>query len=300
MGLSRRAILARLAGGVALLGGGVAVWQRRELGARLTNLRAIFSQSEYLDGLETPEELLTYIKNHRSDVALVSYAAAGDGSIDPAEADLSLGATEAMPLASTIKIIVLAAYARAVVAERLNPDAPISLAQWERYYVPGTDGGAHAESLAALDIATDDNGWASQRTQTVPLHEIVRAMIRFSDNAATDYLRTRLGAAALESVIGEGNLQDQEPVHSFVGEVLLWSNHDAPRLTDARLNELLALSREEYLAEIARYEERYLTTEWGPKNGNGETNTLQRRTSPISGSRRTNCHRKGRPRNTPV
>jgi beta-lactamase class A len=54
------------------------------------------------------------------------------------------------PLASAAKVLHLTAYAQAVVAGRLDPDAPVPVAEWERWYVPGTDGRAHHHALRTL------------------------------------------------------------------------------------------------------------------------------------------------------
>ena len=101
-----------------------------------------------------------------------------------------------MTLASTIKIVVLAAYAREVAAGRLDPHAELPIREWERFYLPGTDGGAHAAALAALGIPTDQDGFASNPEAAVSWDRIAQAMIRSSDNAATDLLLIRARRSA--------------------------------------------------------------------------------------------------------
>jgi hypothetical protein len=100
--------------------------------------------------LSTPEKMLNYLSRHRRDVALVSYSVRPDGTVDQDDPVVMHNADVPMPLASTMKVVLLAAYAREVARGRLNRSEEITLRDWERNYLPGTDGGAHAGALAAL------------------------------------------------------------------------------------------------------------------------------------------------------
>src|SRR6185503_11397051 len=62
--------------------------------------------------VSSPEKVLDYLRQHRRDVAFVSYSVKPDGSIDTRNPAVALNANEPMPLASTQKIVILAAYAR--------------------------------------------------------------------------------------------------------------------------------------------------------------------------------------------
>ncbi len=92
------------------------------------------------------------------------------------------------PIASAVKAVHLVAYAQAAADGRLDPAAPVAVADWERWYVPGADGGAHPAALAALGAAPGGS---------VPWDGIVAAMIDVSDNAAADLLLAALGEGAL-------------------------------------------------------------------------------------------------------
>ena len=94
---------------------------------------------------------------------------------------------------STFKLAVLAAYAREVAAGRLDPGrARRARADVARWYLQGTDGGAHERALAAIP----------SRRGTLSLDGVVRAMVEFSDNAATDYLLARLGRDRVRETAG--------------------------------------------------------------------------------------------------
>ena len=119
--------------------------------------------------------LVDWIAAHADQVSLL---ATGGGD------ELAWRTEVARPLASTFKLAVLAAYAREVAAGRLDPGERVPRADVALWYLQGTDGGAHERALAAMSVADGD---------TLSLDQVVRAMVEFSDNAATDYLLDRLG-----------------------------------------------------------------------------------------------------------
>lgn len=87
-------------------------------------------------------------------------------------------AGDTVPLASAIKVVHLAAYARAVASGELDPAEPVPLSKWKRWYLPNTDGGAHPKALQRLGVTEPDD--------TVTLEQMVTAMIQESDIYATD------------------------------------------------------------------------------------------------------------------
>ncbi|GAA2276736.1 hypothetical protein GCM10010149_19900 [Nonomuraea roseoviolacea subsp. roseoviolacea] len=119
--------------------------------------------------------MLAYMRAHPDDVALVTQG-------------ISHNADRLTAVASAIKIFHLAAYADAVRQGRAEPDERVSVALWNSYHLPGTDGGAHEAALRRLKPGT-----------SVTLDQLVSAMIEDSDNAAADLLRDRLGRARCSS-----------------------------------------------------------------------------------------------------
>ncbi|WP_235916402.1 serine hydrolase [Antrihabitans cavernicola] len=112
------------------------------------------------------------------------------------------------PLASTVKVVHLAAYAQAAATGRIDPDQQIPVADWERWYLPGSDGDAHPRALARLGNPT-----------SVTIDQLVSAMMQESDNAAADYLLDRLGDTALTDAARTGGWQDFAPA-SKLGSML--------------------------------------------------------------------------------
>lgn len=143
----------------------------------------------------TPEGWIGYLAEHPDSVAV----AIDDGTGNTVEHR----ADSPQPLASAVKVVHLAAYAQAVDAGRLDPNERVPVSEWERWYLPDTDGFAHPRALERLGV--DDP------TDTVTLDEIVSAMIQESDNAAPDYLADRLGGDALRAAATQGGWDDFEP-----------------------------------------------------------------------------------------
>ena len=131
--------------------------------------------------IDSAEGVLDYLTSYPDEFSLVAYWT------DAPERGVYHNADTPRPLASTMKVLVLVEYARQVEAGNLDPAERVPLDSIDVYYVPLTDGGAHRQALAVH--RTEDG--------TVALDEVARMMIRFSSNAATDYLIARLGRDAV-------------------------------------------------------------------------------------------------------
>jgi beta-lactamase class A len=139
--------------------------------------------------LSTPDGWLAWMGTHRDQFSLVLDDGRGQRLVHRPDV--------VRPLASAVKVIHLAAYATAIAEGVLDPQEPVRVGDWERFYVP-TDGGAHVAALHKLGIPTDPTGlYAADPDHVVPVDQMVAAMIEFSDSAVPDYLRNRLGDASL-------------------------------------------------------------------------------------------------------
>jgi hypothetical protein len=139
--------------------------------------------------LKNAEAVLAYIRAHPGDVALVTQG-------------IRHNADRLAPVASAIKIVHLAAYVDAVRKGKVKRGERVSVALWNAYHLPGTDGGAHEAALKRLKPGA-----------SVTLDQVVSAMIEESDNAAADLLRDRLGPGALRKIA-------QTRVSTINGEML--------------------------------------------------------------------------------
>lgn len=176
---------------------------------------------------EIKNPILKFAKRQPDDIAVVTYAVLPNGQKDTSKHSISHNAHQPMPLASSMKIVVLAAYAKMVVAGQLDPQRQVSLAQWESFYIPGLDGGAHAASLNVLKIPVDEKGRAKDQAKAVSLDTLARFMIETSDNAATDFLITEIGAKVLKQTIKDLKLTDQEEFSPSLGQIGNWAMPDS-------------------------------------------------------------------------
>lgn len=166
-----------------------------------------------------------YIAAHRDDVSLVVDDGRGARAVNRPG--------RPQPLASAVKVVTLAAYARAVARGHLRPDEPVRVGDWERWFLPGTDGGAHARALDLVGISRDRVRAVDPR-RVVPLDRLVAAMIQVSDNAAADFLRDRLGDAALRRAAADGGWPDLDLPAILGGTIALWAPRLAPPVTAPR------------------------------------------------------------------
>ena len=123
-----------------------------------------------------------------------------------------------MPLASTVKIMVAIEFARQVGAGKLNPDERVALGEPARFYIAGTDGGAHPAWLAELAKQQRDSA------QTASLLDIAKGMIRHSSNANTEYLMWRLGLPAINANLASLALSPHDSLYPFTSALYVCSD----------------------------------------------------------------------------
>ena len=158
--------------------------------------------------VDTPEGVLDYLTAYPDEVSLVAYWT------DAPERGVYHGADVPRPLASTVKVVVLAEYARQVAAGALDPAERVPLDSLAVYDAPLTASG-HRPALRWLRAAGRVRGGA------VALEDVARVMVRHSSNPATDYLIARLGrSAVLEAPrrLGLGGADAPLPVSGLFGQ----------------------------------------------------------------------------------
>ncbi|MEV7551715.1 serine hydrolase [Amycolatopsis sp. NPDC089917] len=160
----------------------------------------------------TQQGWLDWIAAHRRDVSVLI----DDGAGRRAARDADVRRV----MASSIKVVHLSAYAVAVAEGRLDPKERIRVGDWDAHHPFVGDGRAHFQALTQLGIPCDDYGIAKDPEQRVPLARLAEAMIFYSDNAATDYLRTRLGDPALQRAAARGGWIRPD-TRSLGGEILM-------------------------------------------------------------------------------
>jgi D-alanyl-D-alanine carboxypeptidase len=170
--------------------------------AMLDTLQAVGGSDE-LDGgaVDSAEDVLHYLQAHpdRYAMALWNVGDEAHGFFHDADAP--------WPLASTVKLIPLTLAQQELSAGRWQLNTPTP--EVEMFHFPGTDGNAHMRALASIDGGTSSLGGALQ------------AMIRYSDNAATDAILLRLGRDRVEQGSTALEIEGLQAPHPLCGEMLL-------------------------------------------------------------------------------
>jgi hypothetical protein len=180
--------------------------------------------------LVSTDALLQYCVEHPEQVALASW------EIGDETHGIAFNAERSQPVAHTSALLVLAAFAAegdAAVAGRTT----VPLAHWERYWLPGTDGGAHlaavleARARGALPPAHILDAASPASSAGATLDTIVRAMLRHADPAAMDVLLERVGRERLAArVLGLGFGSDALPLPASGVQLALLAGASAPEL----------------------------------------------------------------------
>lgn len=186
---------------------------------------------------QVKRKLADFIAANPETTAIAAYTVDAEGKPVPDGYTLFHNADDPLVVASTMKIIILAAYAAAITEGDLQPNEPIPIAEVEKYYLPMTDGGAHQMGLKSMGLAADDKGFALDQSARITLDDIARIMMHYSGNAETDYLLVRLGPERLAEVMQKAGLEHHTPISCTLGVVLAMFNHETPTFTVEQLRQ---------------------------------------------------------------
>ena len=238
---------------------------------RITSLTALFLMiifgssiifAQTPPDISTPEAFLNYLSVNRNNVAMASFSIKSNGTIDFREPIIAHNLDVKMPLESLGKVIHLAAYAKAVSTGEIQSNRIVTAREWENYFLPSTDGGAHAAALEDLGIPTNEFGFAVNPETPVTVDQMVRAMIRYSDNAVHDWLFANIRRQTFKDVIREGQLSGQDFPTYFLGNDLAYENHEIGLSTLENVEYLKSLSKRQYVALVNNYTAKFQDPEW--------------------------------------
>lgn len=195
------------------------------------------------DILRATNQVLDYIAQQPQNVAIYC-TFTGAPELDLPASEYISNEDELFPLASAYKTVILAEMARQLDAGLIDLSTEVALDDVNAYWLVGTDGGAHQ---AWLDSLGDD-------AETVTLEEIAYGMIRFSSNAAPDYLLDVVlgyaGFADLFDLLGVENIT--LPDGTYLSLFLAQQNHETGTA------DMDALDAESLDAERARLQALFL------------------------------------------
>lgn len=186
--------------------------------------------------MKTEYDVLSYLKNNPDKASLVM--------LKNGVEMISYHAEVQRPLASTAKLIVAVEFARQLVNKSLEQDEEIALEELQRFYIPGSDGGAHEKWLESVKA---QNKISEGR---VTLFEIARGMLIQSSNANMEFLMQRLGLDAINANLQHLAMNSHDRLFPFSSAGLICSfvqEQEKISFEEALLS-IEGMSREEYMA----------------------------------------------------
>lgn len=149
---------------------------------RFRELRYVQSQNTSVSVLPRPlPEYNSYLRERQNYVSLALL------DIGKQESGVFINESTPRPLASVVKVMILAYFAVLATDGKIDPTRRISLFHIQKYHLPGMDGGAHFRSIIHL--------FRQRRVHNfkIQLQDAVDIMIKFSSNAAADFLIDLMG-----------------------------------------------------------------------------------------------------------
>ncbi|MFK4009053.1 MULTISPECIES: class A beta-lactamase-related serine hydrolase [Bacillus] len=177
------------------------------------------------DMKKTKEDLLTFVAKNKKDVSVTI--------IEYDDVVLEWNADQKTPLASTVKLVVLFHFVKAVSSGAIKLEEKVALSDIERFYIDRTDGGAHAYWLEVNDFS-----------EHATLLDVAKGMMQFSSNACTDYLIDRLGLEKINDQMKQAGLTEHGELIPLT-PMILWSAYVSNRRRDA-FKKMSGVSEEQY------------------------------------------------------
>ena len=177
------------------------------------------------------EAVLNFIKNNPQRTAILFNR--NDTTIAARNTD------RIMPLGSTMKIIIAIEYARQAAQGLINADEQIDLDALDKFYIPRTDGDAHPAWLKSVGGKISDG--------KVSLREVTKGMIKFSSNANTEWLLSKLGRDRVNARIDSLGLKNHTPIYYIVSALFVGKEAFPGEKGDALKEKLRRLNQEEYI-----------------------------------------------------
>lgn len=218
--------LAKIFAVLLLVVAGLVAWNW-QLAVVVADMAMVAFEEPDWGAIKDEDTLIRFLAAHPDDFGLIIQTIDETGAV--VAEPLAHRADEPHALASTVKIVVLSAVARALHDGAWAAEDPLSSEAWDSWYIPATDGGAHAAAYDQLGIPHTD-GFANEPHELTVL-QVTGAMIRWSDNAATDLLITRLG----DRLGAEAALLGHSPIRPLFHDMLavFWPDETGDYRDDA-------------------------------------------------------------------
>lgn len=220
-------------------------WYWDTFSLMIANMRALGEGRYAAETMRSPDDFLAYIAEHPEQASLVAF------DVDRPEEGIFYQAAAPRPLTGVPKLLVLVEYARQRVQGDVDPARRIALSELERYALPAPGQSNHERAVAAL---REEGAISNNR---VAVRDLVRAMVEWNDDAATDWLADHLGQATLEDLPGRIGMEESAPPLPTSGLVLSWSNHAFDATPGERLATYQETEPADYAAEVYDFAETF-------------------------------------------
>ncbi len=194
--------------------------------------------------LKSTDDLLEYVSANPSQVSLAAWAVGDEKN------GIFVNAAQMRPVASSLNVLVLAAYAEQVRERLLDPKERVPLKVWSAFALPRTDEGAHEAAVKRLREARRIHD------EVVELRDIADAMMVHADGAATDYLMHRVGREALAVLPTKLSLESDEPPMPSSGQLLTWRSTSVRDPATALIGRYRSWGRARYVDETWKLSEK--------------------------------------------
>lgn len=175
---------------------------------------------------------------------------------DPA-GGIYLNADQQMPLASIVKLIHLVAYAEAAGQGMLDPTSYVTVETLDQYYLPNYDLRAHPDALEELAA----QGLILPGPDRVRLEDVPWMMIRYSSNAAMDYLHMLFGQETIEQTAVALELTSNTAPCTFLGQFLIMGNHTRAEINDEQAIRDYAADATAYSRDVVLFADAFVQDE---------------------------------------
>lgn len=163
-------------------------------------------------------------------------------------------------LGSTVKLIIAIECAEQIAVAKISADELILISELEKFYVPGTDGGAHEKWLKRVVTKRADN--------QVKLIDVAKGMIEFSSNANTEWLLNKLGIQNVNSRLDSLGIKMHTPIFYPVSSLfvgieafpIIENDELAKRISDMKLDDYIYYTNNIHnlLLKDLNYKQKYI------------------------------------------
>lgn len=211
------------------------------------NREAIQEGSEWVAKAGSLKGLAEYIGAQPKRVSLVSIAFGNPDS------SLYYNAHTPHTMGRLQNLFFVIEYVRQVQNGKLYPNEQIPLKKINRYQLTNIDQSNHEGLVGWLEVSNkiSDNN-------TVALHTLVQASLKFSDVALSDFLFFKLGEKNIEELMDKLNVQETEMPLPFSG-LYITINPPEGRPADAHFDSLSFISRPEFQQLVIHKAKKFAT-----------------------------------------